>query len=50
MVGDNTERYVGLFVFLVFNACNARNMLHCVLNGVNLKKVVHALHNAGKSL
>ena len=49
MVGDNAERNVGLFIIAVMNAGDLRNLLHDVLDGIDLKEVVNVLHNAGDS-
>ena len=49
MVGYNTKRNIALFIFMVLDARKVNNMLHYILNGVNLKEVINALHNAGKA-
>ena len=49
MVGDNTKRDVLLFVVVIIDACNVDNMLHNIADGINLKKVVNALHDTRKS-
>ena len=49
MVGNNSERNIVFLILMVFNARKLDNMLHNVLNGVNLKEIVNALHNAGKA-
>ena len=50
MVGNNTQRNVGLFVFFILYARNAADVLHDVLHGIDLKEVVYPLGNAGKTL
>ena len=49
MVGDNTERNVNLFIFVVSYACDAANVLHDVLYGINLEQVVYALHHTSQT-
>ena len=49
MVGDNSQRNVRLFVLFILYSRNLAYLLHDILNGVNLKKIVHALHNDSKS-
>ena len=49
MVGNDAQRDIGFFIFTVVNTGNLRNLLHNVLNGINLKQVVDILHNAGNS-
>ena len=48
MVRYNTERYIGFVVFVIFYICNLANMCHNVSYRINLKKVIHVLHNGGK--
>ena len=50
MVGDNTKRNIVIIIFVIFNACNFHDVLHGVLNSVNLKEVVNTLHYTSKSL
>ena len=49
MVGDYAERNVFNGVIVIFNAGNFADFFHDVLNGVNLEKVINALHYACKS-
>lgn len=50
MVGDNSERDVVLLIVVILNARNVDDMLHNILNGIDLKEVINALHYAGKAL
>ena len=47
---DDPEGDVAALVLAVGDACNLGNLLHDVLDGVNLKEVLHALHDAGQTL
>ena len=50
MVGDNSERDVVLLIVVILNARNINDVLHNILNGIDLKEVINALHYAGKAL
>ena len=50
MVSDNTERNVGLIVSSVLYARNIRDMLHDILNCIDLEDIIHALHYASETL
>ncbi len=50
MVGDNAKRNIGLSICLVLNTGNVRNMLHDILDSIDLENVVNVLHYAGKTL
>ena len=50
MVGDNAKGNIHCGVVVIFNSGNLAYLLHNILDGVHLKKVIHALHNAGKAL
>ena len=50
VVGDNTQRNVGLGIVAVIYACLFADGRHDITNGVNLEEVVYTLHNAGKTL
>ena len=50
MVGNNTQGDVLLLVLMILDAGYLHNVLHDVLNRIDLKEVVHALHYAGKAL
>ena len=45
MVRYDTKRDILLFILMVFYIRDIHDVLHYILNGVNLKEVVHALHN-----
>ena len=49
MVRDNTKRNVALLVGVILDTRNFSNVLHDILNSVNLKKIVNILRNTGKS-
>ena len=49
MVCYYAKRNVAFFVFVIFDACNFNYVLHYIAHCVNLKKVIYALANAGKS-
>ena len=50
MVGYDAKGYIGLFVLLICHAGDAADVFHDTLNRVDLEKVVHPLHYAGKAL
>ena len=50
MVCDNTDGNIVLVFLAVFFTCIGANGIENLSYGVNLKEVVHALHNAGKTL
>ena len=50
MVGNNTKRNILFGILMIFNVRNSHNVLHYILNGVNLKEIVNVLRNASKSL
>ena len=50
MVGDDAQRDILFVILAVLNARYLADVLHNVLHGVNEEKVVHLLHNAGKTL
>ena len=50
MVGDDAQRNVCLFVLLVAHTGDALDVLHDILNGIDLEQVADALHHAGKAL
>ena len=49
VVGDDAQRDVGLLVLVVVDTGEVRNGLHDVLDRVDLKEVVDALHDAGQT-
>ena len=49
MVGNNTERNVLFLIFFIINTGDPADVLHDILNGVHLEKVINALHSTGKS-
>ena len=49
MVGNDTERNIFLCVGVILNACKPYDVLHNILNRVNLKDVIDILHYAGKA-
>ena len=50
MVGDNTQGDILFLVLVVLDARYLHDVLHDVLDGVDLEEVVHALHDAGEAL
>ena len=50
MVGDHADRDVLFLVLLVGDAGDLADPLHNVLDGIDLKEVIDALHDAGKAL
>ena len=50
MVGNNTQGDVLFLVLMILDAGYLHDVLHDVLNRIDLKEVVHALHYAGKAL
>ena len=50
MVGDHADRDVLFLVLLVGDAGDFADLLHNVLDGIDLKEVIDALHDAGKAL
>ena len=50
MVGNDTDGYIVLCVLTVGLARNGADGVEYLSDGVHLKEVVHALHNAGKTL
>ena len=49
MIRNNTKRNVALFIGMVFNAGNLGNVLHYILNCVNLKEIVNVLCDTSES-
>ena len=49
MVSYNTQRNILFLILVILNACNLGNLFHYILNGINLKKIINTLHNAGKA-
>ena len=49
MVGNHADGDIVVLIVAVGLACNLANGVKYSANGVYLKEVVHALHNAGKS-
>ena len=49
MVGNNTKRHIVLFIIVILNTCDFRNLLHSILNRINFKDIINTLHNASKS-
>ena len=50
VVGDDPEGDVAAIALTVGDPCDLGDLLHDVLNGVYLKEVLHALHDAGQTL
>ena len=50
MVCNNTKRDIVIFVIMILDIGNFRNLFHNILNSINLKKIINALHHAGKTL
>ena len=50
MVGDNTQGDILFLVLVILDARYLHDVLHDVLDGVDLEEVVHALHDAGEAL
>ena len=50
MVGDNAQGDILFLVLVVLDARYLHDVLHDVLDGVDLEEVVHALHDAGEAL
>ena len=50
MVGNNTQGDVLFLVLMILDAGYLHDVLHDVLNRIDLKEVVHALHYAGEAL
>src|SRR5699024_1970651 len=50
VVGDDPQGNVGFGVLVVLDARQLGNLLHDVLDGVDLKEVVDPLHDAGQPL
>ena len=50
MVCDNTQGDILFLVLVVLDARYLHDVLHDVLDGVDLEEVVHALHDAGEAL
>ncbi|MPM16644.1 hypothetical protein SDC9_63025 [bioreactor metagenome] len=50
MVGDDAQRNVGFGIVFIGDARNLADVSHNALDGINLKKVVNALHDAGQAL
>ena len=49
MIRNNTKRNIAFFVGVIFYARNLRNVLHNILNCIDLKEVVNSLSDTGKS-
>ena len=50
MVGDNTDRNIVLCIVTVGLTRNFANLVDNLADGINLKHIVNALHNASKTL
>ena len=50
MVGNDAQGDILLVVLAVVHAHDLRNMLHDILDGIDQKQVVYALHDASQTL
>ncbi len=50
MVGNHAQRNVGFGIFAVAHMCDIADVLHNILDGVDLKQVVYPLQHTGKAL
>ena len=46
MVGDDAQRNIDLFVFVIFHTGNAHDVFHDILHGIDFKQVVDVLRDA----
>ena len=50
MVGDHTDGNILFLILLIGHAGNLADLLHDILDGIHLKEVIDALHDAGQTL